>query len=69
VLEGFLTVLPGRSVKITGIGENEDNRAKADEVYILAETTVKNKWSVCFLSRKTESIRLCWFMCRKTAYS
>jgi hypothetical protein len=45
VLEGFLTVLLGESVKITGIGEGEGNRNRADEksnrVDILVENDAK----------------------------
>jgi predicted transposase/invertase (TIGR01784 family) len=45
VLEGFLTVLLGENVKITGIGESEGNRNRADEksnrVDILVENDAK----------------------------
>jgi predicted transposase/invertase (TIGR01784 family) len=45
VLEGFLTVLLGENVKITGIGEGEGNRSKAEEksnrVDILVENDAK----------------------------
>jgi hypothetical protein len=49
VLEGFLTVLLGERVKITGIGESEGNQTKADEKFNRVDILVENEAKEIFI--------------------
>jgi predicted transposase/invertase (TIGR01784 family) len=49
VLEGFLTVLLGERVKITGIGESESNQTKDDEKFNRVDILVENEAKEIFI--------------------
>jgi predicted transposase/invertase (TIGR01784 family) len=49
VLEGFLTVLLGESVKIAGIGEGESNRTTVDDKFNCVDILVENAAKEIFI--------------------
>jgi predicted transposase/invertase (TIGR01784 family) len=49
VLEGFLTVLLGENVKISGIGESESNQENADDKFNRVDILVENDAKEIFI--------------------